>query len=117
MSKPGPIPTEYTAIMTGEPFLHFELKIVAQMRRKGLSNSEIRELVKADNSFQYKTSKSIGRVLKAVLRRLDVLNDRLVELCAHEIYLPAGLLRFLRLPKQTSCSLSFSKRSIGKNVH
>ncbi len=82
MSQPGPIPIEYTAIMTGEPFLHFELKIVAQMRRKGLSNSEIRELVKADNSFQYKTTKSVGRVLKAVLRRLDVLDDRLVELCA-----------------------------------
>jgi DNA-binding transcriptional MerR regulator len=81
MSKPGPIPTEYTAIMTGEPFLHFEFKIVAQMRRKGLSNREIRELVKAENSFQYKTSKSIGRVLKAVLRRLDVLDDRLVDLC------------------------------------
>lgn len=82
MSKPGPIPIEYTAIMTGEPFLHFEFKTVAQMRLKGLSNSEIRERVKAENSFQYKTTKSIGRVLKAVLRRLDVLDARLVEICA-----------------------------------
>lgn len=82
MSKSGPIPTEYTAIMTGEPFLHFEFKIVAQMRLEGLSNNEIRERVKVENSFQYKTTKSIGRVLKAVLRRLDVLDDRLVEFCA-----------------------------------
>ncbi|NLP31497.1 MAG: DUF1819 family protein [Clostridiales bacterium] len=83
MSKPGPIPTEYSAIMTGEPFLHFELRTVAQMRIKGLSNGEIRTLVKAENSFQYKTPKSIGRALTAVLRRLDVLDDPLVEICAH----------------------------------
>lgn len=83
MSKPGPIPTEYSAIMTGEPFLHFELRTVAQMRMRGLSNNEIREVVKAENSFQYKTPKSIGRALRAVLRRLDVLDDTLVEICAN----------------------------------
>jgi hypothetical protein len=83
MSKPGPIPTEYSAIMTGEPFLHFELRTVAQMRMRGLSNNEIREVVKAENSFQYKTPKSIGRAVRAVLRRLDVLDDTLVEICAN----------------------------------
>ena len=83
MSKPGPIPTEYSAIMTGEPSLHFELRTVAQMRMRGLSNNEIREVVKAENSFQYKTPKSIGRALRAVLRRLDVLDDTLVEICAN----------------------------------
>ena len=83
MSKPGPFPTEYSAIMTGEPFLHFELRTVAQMRMRGLSNNEIREVVKAENSFQYKTPKSIGRAVRAVLRRLDVLDDTLVEICAN----------------------------------
>lgn len=83
MSKPRPIPTEYSAIMTGEPFLHFELRTVAQMRMRGLSNNEIREVVKAENSFQYKTPKSIGRAVRAVLRRLDVLDDTLVEICAN----------------------------------
>ncbi len=83
MIKPGPLPKEYTAVMTGEPYLYFEFRQVAKMRLQGLSDGEIRQKVRSENSFQYQTNKSIGRVLTAVLRRLDVLDDTLLAMCVN----------------------------------
>lgn len=81
MNRPCTLPTEYSAIMTGEPYLLFEFRQVAKLRLMGLSNIEIRERVRQENLFQYKTNKSVDRTLTAVLRRLDILDDTLVALC------------------------------------
>ena len=70
----------YSSIMTGEPFLYFEFKQVAKLKVLGLSDKAIKEKVKADNLFQYKTEKSIARVLPAVMRRVSVLDPTLLEL-------------------------------------
>ncbi len=74
------LPTEHTATMTGEPYLFFEFRQVAKLRVEGFTNEQIGEQVQSNNLFQYKTDKSVGRVLRAVLRRLDVLDDTLVEM-------------------------------------
>ncbi|NLJ79434.1 MAG: DUF1819 family protein [Firmicutes bacterium] len=83
MSSFKSLPTMYTAIMTGEPYLYFEFRQVAKMRLAGLGPKEIRQKVYSENIFQYQTNKSIGRVLTAVLRRLDVLDDTLLEMCVN----------------------------------
>ena len=77
------LPTEYTAIMTGEPFLYFELRQIARLKYGGLSLEEIRRKVYEENTFQYKTNKSVGRVLAAVIRRLNVLDDTLLHFCVN----------------------------------
>lgn len=77
------LPTEYTAIMTGEPYLFFEFRQINKLKSEGFTIDEIRRKVQEENLFQYKTTKSITRVLTAVIRRLNVLDDTLVALCAN----------------------------------
>ena len=70
----------YSARLTGNPFLFFEMKTTAGLLLEGLSKQEISRKVREENLFQYKTSKSIGKRLNAVLLRLDVLDNTLLKL-------------------------------------
>ena len=70
----------YSARLTGNPFLFFEMKTIAGLLLEGLSRQEISSKVREENLFQYKTTKSIGKRLNAVLLRLDVLDNTLLKL-------------------------------------
>ena len=71
---------DYSANLTGEPFLYSELKHVAKLTLAGLSAADIRAKVETENLFQYDTNKSVEKILRATLRRVAVLDDTLLDL-------------------------------------
>lgn len=72
----------YSAVLTGEPFLYFEMKQVAKLKSEGLSEEEIKQKVIQGNSFQYQTGKSVNKMLNAVIKRINSLDIYLVNLLA-----------------------------------
>ncbi len=71
---------EYSANLTGEPFLYYELKQVAKLRLEGLNEKEIRAKINAENLFQYNTSKSNNKRITASLRRTSALDSIFLDL-------------------------------------
>jgi len=70
---------EYSAALTGEPFLYHELKMIARLKNQGLSDEEIKSKAQTGNLIQYGTSKSAGKMASAVLRRAAVLDPCLLD--------------------------------------
>lgn len=75
----------YTAVITREQFLFYELRTTARLLCDGLSQEEAVERIAADNLFQYPTERSVRRMAQTCLRRLDALQDAaLVEAIASQ---------------------------------
>ncbi len=70
---------KYNANLTWEPFLWYEMRIVADLLKQGLDKKEIKEKVISENIFQYKTTKSIPKRLSCILRRIDSLDQYLLD--------------------------------------
>ncbi|PKF86736.1 DUF1819 domain-containing protein [Bacillus sp. BA3] len=71
---------EYSATLTGASFLLYELKQVLKLKRKNLSDAEIKKKVIEDNVFEYEVTSSLKRIVPSVLRRANSLDDSLQEL-------------------------------------
>lgn len=69
----------YSAKLTGESFLLQELKIVAQLKKDGYSDKEIRKIVLEENLFQYKFESSISRRLTPLIQRINLLDEYLID--------------------------------------
>lgn len=65
----------YSAVITREQFLFYEMRTTAKLVTEGLSKEDVVERIVSDNLFQYPTEKSVRRMALACLRRLDVLED------------------------------------------
>lgn len=89
----------YTARLTGNPFLFFEMRTTANLLLEGLSRQEISHKIREKNLFQYKTSKSITKRLNAVLLRLDVLDDLLLKLLVNSYSETAKLIALYTIMK------------------
>lgn len=70
---------EYSGKLTGESFLLYELKIVAELKKQGYSDKEIRKMVLEDNLFQYKFKSSISRRLTPLMQRINLLDEKLIN--------------------------------------
>lgn len=65
----------YTAAITREQFLFYEVRTTARLLCEGLSREEIVNRIVAENLFQYPTERSVRKMAYACLRRLDSLGD------------------------------------------
>ena len=65
----------YIASLTREPFLFYEMRTTAKLLTSGLSDEETVAQITADNLFQYSTEKSIARMAKACIKRLQAMED------------------------------------------
>ena len=65
----------YIASLTREPFFFFFLRTTAKLLTSGLSDEEAVAQITADNLFQYPTEKSIARMAKACIKRLQAMED------------------------------------------
>lgn len=72
------------ATYTGDQFLFFELKEVLKLKKEELDDKSIREKVKSENLFQYTSSASIARVLPPVIKRANILDDKLIDMVLEE---------------------------------
>lgn len=72
------------ATYTGDQFLFFELKEILKLKKQGLDDKQIREKVKLENLFQYTSLSSVARVLPPVIKRANLLDDRLIDMVLEE---------------------------------
>lgn len=73
----------YSAVITREQFLFYEVRTTAKLISEGCNSKEIVDRIASDNLFQYPTEKSVRNIALACLRRLEALGDKsLVEAIA-----------------------------------
>ena len=65
----------YIASLTREPFLFYEMRTTAKLLTSGLSTEDTVAQIVTENLFQYPTEKSITRMAKACVKRLQVMED------------------------------------------
>ena len=65
----------YIASLTREPFLFYEMRTTAKLLTSGLSAEDAVAQITVENLFQYPTEKSITRMAKACVKRLQVMKD------------------------------------------
>ena len=65
----------YIASLTREPFLFYEMRTTAKLLTSGLSDEDAVGQIAAENLFQYPTEKSIPRMAKACVKRLQAMED------------------------------------------
>lgn len=106
----------YSSTMTGEPFLYFEFKQVAKLKMLGLSDKEIRDKVKAENLFQYKTGKSVNKVLPAVMRRVAILDSTLLRLCISGYVQTSKLIVLYSIAKTNRLFYDFLRETYGEKL-
>ena len=66
----------YTAVITREQFLFYEVRTTAKLVCEGFSNDKIVDCIVKGNLFQYPTEKSVKKMAQTCLRRLEALEDK-----------------------------------------
>ncbi len=75
----------YSAVITREQFLFYEMRTTAKLVSEGLTDDEVAERIVKGNLFQYPTEKTVRRMALTCLRRLKALGDtELVSAIAYE---------------------------------
>ena len=69
---------QYSAKLTGEPFLYNETKIIAQYLLDGVSAEVLKKRNIEENLIQQKRVASITRTNSAIFRRLSVMNEKML---------------------------------------
>ena len=70
---------DYSAKLTGEPFLYNETKIIAEFLLNGENSRELKKRNIEENLIHHKKSGSVKRVNAPIFRRLSVLNKDLLN--------------------------------------
>ncbi|MBO5569111.1 MAG: DUF1819 family protein [Clostridia bacterium] len=65
----------YSAVITREQFLFYEMRTTAKLMAEGLNDEQVADRITSDNLFQYPTEKSVRRMALTCLRRLKALDD------------------------------------------
>ena len=71
----------YSAGLTREQFLFYEVRTTARLMSEGLSDEEVAARIIEENLFQYPTEKSVRKVATACIKRLRLMGDE--ALIAH----------------------------------
>lgn len=77
---------EYSSVLTGAGFMLYEVKQVAKLKQQGYSDKEIRYKVLEENIFQYEKLSSVKRAMPYILKRVDLLDELLMQLLIDEPY-------------------------------
>lgn len=65
----------YTAVITREQFLFYEMRITARLVAEGLTVEQVVARITSDNLFQYPTERTVRRMVLTCLHRLNALDD------------------------------------------
>ncbi len=65
----------YTAVITREQFLFYEMRTTAKLVCKGLDDESVVDRIVSENLFQYPTEKTVRRMALTCLRRLKCMED------------------------------------------
>ena len=72
----------YSTELTGNPLLFTETRMTAKMRRSGLTDEEIMAEIWEQNLYQCNGRKKLRERARTILRRLDTLSPKLLEIVA-----------------------------------
>lgn len=75
---------KYSASLTSDAFLYYELKQVLKLKIDGFSDKEIRDKVMNENIFQYKSKESSKRLISSIFTRIKALDDILIKMLLEE---------------------------------
>ena len=65
----------YSAVITREQFLFYEMRTTAKLIFQGKTDAEIVDTIATENLFQYPTEKSVRKMAFTCIRRLKALTD------------------------------------------
>ena len=65
----------YSAVLTREQFLFYEVRTTARLMADGLNDTEVIDRIVTENLFQYPTEKSVRQMAQACIRRLRAMGD------------------------------------------
>lgn len=66
---------EYSAAITREQFLFYEMRVTAKLFCEGLNKAEVVDRIVKENLFQYPTEKSVRKIALACIRRIEILDN------------------------------------------
>ena len=105
----------YSAAMTREQFLFYEMRITARLLHEGLPPAAVEERIAAENLFQYPTERMLGRMARACLRRIAVLDDlALVEALANAPFDAAKQIALYAMMKSYVLAAEFMVTVVGE---
>lgn len=77
---------QYLGSLTGEQFLYYEVKVVAQLLIQGLNDEQCLNLIIQENLFQFPTEKNIKKIFRGIYKRLkNAGTPKLIELIASDV--------------------------------
>lgn len=109
--------TEYSASLTGNPFLFFETRIIAAKISEGCDTKSLSKVAMDQNLFQYKTTKSIPKRVNSILRRLDGLDRSVLELLASGPVLDAKAANLLVIAHSDRLFAEFLEQVVREKAH
>jgi hypothetical protein len=74
---------DYSAKLTGEPFLYNETKIIAEYLLDGEDEETLKKRNVEENLIKYKSLKSVTRVNSPIFRRINVMDKEMLEDFVH----------------------------------
>lgn len=104
----------YKASFTREQFMFYEMRTTAQLMLEGKSDEEIINEVTNNNLFQYPTEKSCKRMTTACIKRLKLLDTKLVYIIANGALDSARQVCLLAMMKQYRVVNDFMITVIGE---
>jgi hypothetical protein len=90
---------KYTSALTGAGFMMYEFKQLVALKIQGLTDKEMKQKVIQDNIFQYKKISSMQRAFPYLLKRVHVLDDRLMRMVVSEDIQTAKIINLYAIMK------------------
>lgn len=88
---------EYSATMTGNPFLFRESRLLADLLAKGMSTEDARSHIAEGNLFQYRSTKSVPKRVNALARRLGDIPEDVLRFLSQAPLTEARLVNLLMI--------------------
>jgi len=107
----------YSATLTGNPFLFFETRIVAEKIMKGLGKDSIQKEIQGRNLFQYRSTKSIPKRVNAILRRISDLDPRILKRLADGSAVEARTIVLLAITRSDRLFREFLSEVVHEKMH
>ena len=106
----------YSGALTREQFMFREMRIVARLKRQGLSDAEIENEVFCENLFQYPTERELRSKCRAALKRVNCIahSPELVEILAEGPLVEAKQAALVAMMAQSRLLAEFMIEVVGE---
>ena len=107
---------KYSASLTSDAFLYYELKQVLKLKIGGFSDKEIRDKVINENIFQYKSKESSKRLVSSIFTRIKVLDDILIKMLLEEPMDTGKIINLYTIMKTSRLFYEFMNEVVRENL-